>query len=184
MDARLLADGAVGVASEPTEDGAYVVTVHFGGDRSRVLGKGEAHAYAQEIIRAAAQADYDAAMINQLRDLGFDTASAVEAYTTIAATRRPLNTEATAPLRLTPGVSATAGVGFMDVHFGQRFIGQWMPAEARSHATNVLDILAATELDEAYRRHLTDDVGISAARATEIVERLGADDGQPEEPTQ
>lgn len=148
------------VQSEPLADGTYVTAVHYGADRSRILDRQTAMAYVVDIFTAAVRAEHDAAVIRQLLGLGLDLETAARAIAE------------TVPFRLVPGVSAKTGNGFLHVHLNGVNIGQWDPHDARDHAVNVLTVLAAVDLDAAYRRYLIGTVGIDAARAGNVIADL------------
>lgn len=160
------------VQSEPLADGTYVTAVHYGADRSRILDRQTAMAYVADIFTAAVRAEHDAAVIRQLLGLGLDLETAAQAIADLRADRPALDDTVTVPFRLVLGVSAKTGNGFLHVHLNGVKIGQWDPRDARDHAVNVLTVLAAVDLDAAYRRYLIGTVGIDAARAGNVIADL------------
>lgn len=162
------------VQSDLLPDGTYVTAIHYNDDQSRVLDRQTGMAYVAEIFTAAVHAEHDAAVLRQLTSIGVERATAGQAVVDLRADRPPLNDAATAPLRLAPGVSHRTGAGFLAVFIGDRQVGQWDPADARDHATNVLTVLTAADLDATYRRYLTSVIGIDTDRAQHIVGQLAA----------
>lgn len=171
---------AIWVQSDLAPDGStYVTAIHYDADQSRILTPETAYAYVNEVFRASVMAEHDAAVIRQLRATGVDLEAAAQAVATMREDRPPLNDAATAPLRLVPGVSLRTGAGFLALHVGDRQIGQWDPDDARDHATNVLAVQTACDLDAAYRRFLIGSAGIEPDRALAVVGGL-AEFMQPE----
>ncbi|WP_068924990.1 hypothetical protein [Planobispora rosea] len=168
------APGAIWVASDLAPDGTYVTAIHYSGDRSRILDRAAALAYAAEIHRAAVCAEHDAAIIRQLTSLGLPMEAGGHTVRALRADRPPLDDAATAPLRLVPGVSARTGAGFLDLYVDGKQVGQWDPVDARGHASYILDALAAADLDAAYHRYLISDHGLDADSAKAIIGGLAA----------
>lgn len=164
---------AIWVQSDVLPDGTYVTAIHYDDDQSRILDRAAGLAYVAEVFTAAVHAEHDAAVVRQLTGLGLDLESAARAIAELRADRPPLADAVTAPLRLVPGVSAKTGNGFLHIHLGEVRVGQWDPDDARDHATNVLSVLAAADLDAAYCRYLVGTVGIGLPRAQAVVGDLG-----------
>jgi len=160
------------VQSDPLPNGTYVTAVHYNDDTARILDRAAGLAYAAEVVAAATRAEHDAAVLRQLVAAGVDLQAAGHTIADLRADRPPLNDGATAPLRLTPGIAAN-GHGFLAVHIGGQQVGQWSPADARDHASAALTVLAAADLDEAYRRHLIGPLGMDEARARDVITDLG-----------
>ncbi|MEU8279537.1 hypothetical protein ACFYOK_29525 [Microbispora bryophytorum] len=161
--------GSIWVQSDLLPDGTYVAAVHYDDDRSRVLGRDAALRYAATVHDAATRAEHDAAVVAQMAKLGLPHATAAQALWDLRNDRPPLDDAAIAPLRLKPCVSAQRGVGYLEVQIGARLVGQWDPDDARDHAANVLTVLAAVDLDAAYRRYLMTTVELDAALAQDAV---------------
>lgn len=160
------------VQSDRLPDGTYVAAIHYDADRSRVITPAEALRYVVTVHEAATRAEHDAAVVAQLTSFGLDLRTVGQALAELRDARRPLDDAATAPLRLTPGVSADRGVGFLDIHIDDRHVGQWDPADARGHASDVLAVLAAVDLDTAYRGYLTDTIDLDRPQAENVVGAL------------
>ncbi|MEU8040913.1 hypothetical protein [Streptosporangium sp. NPDC049078] len=160
------------VQSDPLPNGTYAAAIHYNDDTARILDRPAGLAYAAEVVAAATYAEHDAAVLRQLVAAGVDLHAAGHTISALRVDRPPLNDGATAPLRLIPGI-ATSGRGFLRVDIAGEQVGQWSPADARDHASNVLTVLAATTLDAAYRRHLIGPLGLDEARARIVVGDLG-----------
>lgn len=166
-------DAAVWVESAVTLDGTYVVEVHSSGDWSTILDRDRALAYAATAHDAAARAEYDAAVVAQLTSIGVEMEHAAGLLTDLRNDRPELDDKTTAPLRFVPGVSP-ALKPFVHVYLHETEpMAQWSPAALRSHARNVLDVLATVDLDAAYRRALVSLVGLDDGRARAVVATLG-----------
>ncbi|MEO3860927.1 hypothetical protein [Acrocarpospora sp. B8E8] len=164
---------AIWVQSDLSADGTtYVTAIHYDQDKSRILDAKTAYAYVAEIFRASVHAEHDAAVIRQLRATGMPVELAARAVADLRADRPPLDDAATAPLRLVPGVSQKTGNGFLATYVGNRQVGQWDPDDARDHATGVLSVMAAADLDSAYRRYLVGPVGLAPGEALAAVSGL------------
>lgn len=164
---------AIWVQSDLAPDGTtYVTAIHYDDDKSRILTPETAYAYVAEMFRAAVIAEHDAAVIRQLRAMDIKLEDAAGIVAELREDRPPLNDATTAPLRLVPGVSLKTGDGFLAVHLGDRQIGRWEPADARDHATNVLSVQTAADLDGAYRRYLVGSAGIEPDRALAVINDL------------
>lgn len=161
------------VQSDLLPDGTYVAAIHHDDDSSRVLDRQTGLAYAAEIFTAATYSEYDAAVIRQLTAAGVSLQAAARTIGDLRADRPPLDYAVTAPLRLVPGVAAKTGRGFLRVVINGQQVGQWTPDDARDHASNVLTVLAAVDLDAAYRRHLIGPLGLEVARAENVITDLG-----------
>lgn len=163
---------AIWVKSDLLPDGTYVTAIHYSGDRSRILDRKTGLAYVSAIFAAAVQAEHDAAIIRQHIASGLSLKVAARTIADLRADRPPIDDAATAPLRLTPGVAARTKDAFLAIHVDGQQVGQWDPDDARNHATNVLQVLAAADLDAAYRRYLIGSIGLDVARAENIVTDL------------
>lgn len=161
--------GTIWVQSDLLPDGTYVTAIHYDSDQSRVLDHETGLHYAATIHAAATRAQHDAAVIRQLTSMGLALDVAAREIARLRADRPPLDDAATAPLRLVPGVSGRTGRAFLSIKVNGQQVGQWDPDDARDHAANVLTVLAAADLDAAYRRYLIGTIGIDAARAANVV---------------
>ncbi|WP_067171155.1 hypothetical protein [Microtetraspora niveoalba] len=165
---------AIWVQSDLLPDGTYVVAIHYDDDQSRVLNHEAALRYAAAVHAAATRAEHDAAVVAQLVKIGLPKAIVAQALHDLRNDRPPHTATITAPLQLEPCVSAHRGVGYLEVYVAGRLVGQWDPDDARDHAANVLAVLAAVDLDAAYRRYLIGTVGLDRARAEAAVGGLAA----------
>lgn len=168
---------AVWVRTDPTPDGVYRVTIEADEDTARILTPDEAYAYAAGVLAAAARAEYDAAIVAQLTALLTDKhTSAAQARHNAAATmleirqqRPPLDTSATTPITLTPGVSHKTGEPFLAIDVHGETVGQWTIPDARSHALHVLESIEVADLDAGYRRALRSLIGLTDGVAQNVI---------------
>ncbi|MFG1873369.1 hypothetical protein ACGFIV_00850 [Sphaerisporangium sp. NPDC049003] len=161
--------GAVWIQSDLLPGGTYVATLHADDDNSRVLDRDTALRYAAAVHQAATQAEHDAAVVAQLRASGLSREEAALTLVDLRADRAPLDPQVTAPLVFKPCVSANRGVGYLELSVGDRPLGQWDADAAHAHAGHVMAVVAAVDLDAAYRRFLIGTVGLDATHAEDIV---------------
>jgi hypothetical protein len=164
---------AIWVVSDVAPDGTYVCTVQAGDDLAVVLDRQRAIAYTVALYTAVGYAEYDAAVLKQLTTLGVGERMAARCVADLRADRAPVDDAATAPLRFVPLVTAAKREPSLFVEVNGRRISQWTPADGRQHAGHVLDIVAAVDLDAAYRRFLRGPVRLDDDRARAVVESLG-----------
>jgi len=162
---------AIWVVSDVAPDGTYVVTVQAGPDHAVTLTRAEAIAYATAVFEAAVRAEHDAAVLAQLTATGM---TAELAATVVIGLRedRPMLDDLGDPLTFEPIVTAARREPALLVSRGGVRIAQWTPADARDHAGNVLSVLAAADLDGAYRRLLVGSIGLDDDRACALVGQL------------
>lgn len=163
----------VWVKTEPSVDGTtYTVTIEASPDVAVVLDHDRAARYAWGVLDAAHRADYDAAVLRQMRDkLGVDLRTIAQLVTDMRADRPPLDDAGTYPLRLEPGVAADGGHGFLRLSIGddREPVGQWTTEDARQHALHVMESVKVADLDAGYRRALVGIVGVSDSTAQQAV---------------
>ncbi|WP_042400069.1 hypothetical protein [Streptacidiphilus carbonis] len=167
-------DAVISIVSDLAPDGrTYVATIHLDGDTARTLNRDQGIAWASTVLTAAAQAEHDALVIRQLAGkvgMALDLACVGD----LRADRPPLDDAATAPLRLEPGVNAKMEP-FLALYINGEQMGQWTCQDAREHATGILEVMAAVDLDAAYYRFLTGSVKVDPPEARGIVGLLAED---------
>jgi hypothetical protein len=166
-----LSDEAIWVRTDPTPDGVYRVTMTWGDDRALVLDREAAAAHAGEVLAAVAEAEYDAAVVRQLTTLTGDQENALMVVRGLRKDRA--SAAPTTGLGLVPGVSAFTRRAYLKILMDGKPIGQWDPADARQHATFVLEAVRVAELDSAYLRMLRGVVGLDDQTARGTVGGLG-----------
>jgi len=170
------ADGhpdSVWVSSDRTVDDYYVATVHPSSDVSIPLTAHQAVAYAITVLRAVADAEYDAAVLAQITTAtGGDQHAAAATVMQLREARPPRDTAPTAPLVFTPIVSKANGHPFVLVHLHGQALTQWTPEDARGHAQHVLDVAIVADHDAAYLHYLTSVVALEPERARVAVDAL------------
>ncbi len=160
------------VASEPDADGRFGLTITLSGEPVRSLDSESAHAYVGELMYALACAEYDAAVLAQLTEVpGLHRALVGRTIRELRQRRRPILAAATAPLVLTPIVSASDRVPRMQVTCGD--VGwQWEMSDVRQHVLHVLEVSVGVELDGLYLSDLQTDIGLDERRARGFVSLL------------
>lgn len=168
-------DQGVMVRTDVAADGTYVVNIEFGPDHALPVDPQRAYRYAATVMAAAARAEYDAAVIAQLtHKLELPREEAAKVVAEMRDDRPPLDTDATAPLALEPGVSAFTGSGFLAVVIAGKHVGQWTPGDARHHAQGVLEAVEVADLDATYHRYLAGSIGIDSDRARAVIDDLAS----------
>lgn len=167
------ASTVVTVLSDLASDGrTYITAVQLDADTVRRLDRDQAYAWARTALAAATRAEHDSLFMAQMtQDLGAPLETAGFHLAALRKERPPLDDAATAPLRLGPGVNRD-GVPFIAVFIKGTQVGQWTCADVRSHATAVLEVAEAVDLDAAYYRYLTGFVGLDSATARHTVAHL------------
>lgn len=142
--------------------------------------------YAQVVIAAAARAEYEQMVMQQLTArMGIDDKVMV-AHVLLDLREQvgPIpNAASTAPLTFTPIFGHNTRQGMVQVEYAGIPFSQWTPADAFGHAHAVLKLVAVADLDRAYTRYLVDKVGLDLATASTAVHFLGATEA-PEAPAQ
>jgi hypothetical protein len=170
-------DLVVSLRSHPDADGVYRVQMELGPDDVIRLDEHNGLAWATYVVRMLVEAEYDAAVIAQMRATGLDLDHAAALVTGMRQVRRGVRADAgldspIPDLTLVPGVSHRTRGPFLWLYRRGAPYGQWDPADAREHAAGVLEIIEAALLDEIYRRTLTDVAGFDAALAERVVHGL------------
>lgn len=166
----------VWIRTEPTpDDSGYMVTLSVGEDSIVHLTPERAFAHARVLLEHVARAEYDAAIVRQMRKvMGKDP----DTMKTIAllirdvrSDRPPLDDEATSPVRFEPGVNQSHK-GFIAVFQGDEQLGTWGIKAAKAHAQALIESVENANLDAAYVRALVGIVGIDRQRALNVVHDL------------
>lgn len=174
-----MSDRSIYIKTDPTTDGyriTYRVTLELSEDDVHILSREQAYAHAGHVLAAAQRAEYDAAIIRQLRPTLTEKGrkpdealrDAAMILNDIRQERPPLPDPPT-PLCLKPGVSQRTGNGFLAVHVGEEAVGQWEVEDARQHALVVLECIEAADLDGGYLKTLTGTLGIPHGTAENMV---------------
>lgn len=162
---------AVWVESDRTPTGAYRATIHPTPDVSIPLDRRRALGYARAVITACEYADYDAAVIAQMRAAGLGLVDAAGYVAALREMRRPVPDGDTAPLTYVPIVSQYDWRPYVHVYLHDAPLTQWTPDEARGHAMHVLSAAVAAHLDQRYYWHLT-RTGATPEQAAALVHDL------------
>ncbi len=160
----------------------YAVEVQIGEDIAVHLPQGKVQDYARRAIQVAAWADYDAAVVKQMRDIAIADHTQQEVTEIVSAAvvylRKQRANSGTVRLlanprfALTPGVSAFTGKGFITLYLDGQTIGQWDPDDVRSHAMGVLDAGLVADLDGTYKAWLLKEIKLDEATAGRVVGTL------------
>ena len=170
-----MSDGEIWIKTEPTVFGeTYVVSVQFGEDRAVTLTPTRALEYASTVLAHAQRAEYDAAVLKQLRTKGIgDDQAIMSMIVDMRKDRPPVDGEPTAPMQLSEGVNAEAKP-FLAIHLDGSKWGQFEVRQAREHALGVLEAVEAADLDAGYYRILTGAVGLEEGVARAVVNDLAS----------
>ena len=158
------------VRTEPTPDGtAYMVVIETADDHAFTLDRTDALEYAASVTAIAARAEYEAAVVAQLRAADTPHEGIAEIVWGLRARRTPI--------AFPTGIEFAAGVNadadpFIRVDVDGTAPGQIAPAAARGHAQAVLDALEVAQLDADYLEHLVVAVGVDEPTARHVVEDL------------
>lgn len=150
----------VWIKSEPDNDGRYHLYLELGPDDVVPLDQEAAYRWAREVLSAAAQAEYDAAVMRQLKWTGAEPQDAANAVVFLRERRgNTVPISAVPDLALVPGVSAFSGKGFLRLERRGKSVGQWDIADAKTHALAVIEAYEVTILDSAYLTFATKEIG-------------------------
>jgi hypothetical protein len=158
--------------------GAYTAVVEFGDDYARSLLPHEIDAYTNAIFTAVAYAEYDAAVVNQLRSIGngqdgIDPKYVAGALREFRESRPPIDQQALRPMVVHPAVGANSGRPFLEARIrGTQYKWQWDTRKALDHVEHVRDAVVVADLDAAYRRYLIGVIGLDAPTAEAAVGAL------------
>ena len=165
-------EGMVWIKTEPSLDGStYVVTVEVSEDRAILLTPETSPRYALTILQAIARAEYDAAVFKQLGAIIPDQRAVAELIVDLRKDRPDIDTSATKPLEIEPGVNSK-GKPFLSVLIDGEKVGQWTMADARKHALVAMEAVVVADLDSGYYRALNGLVGLDEGRARNVVDDL------------
>ena len=164
------------IRTEPVspESKAYMVTLETSPDHIRRLSPSNARSYAEAVLRAAAEAQHDAQVFLQVKEMTDSTEEAASMIVHLRQQRPPYNDKATRPLKFLPGVSEE-GKPFLtvtDTSTQEIQVNQMDVSNARQHALVVLEAVRFAELDTGYCRQLTNHVDIPIASAQGAVDDL------------
>lgn len=163
--------GSFWIRTEPTIDGsAFVVTLSISEDYAVTLTPARANAYAGTLLAAAADAEYDAAILAQMTGklaLTDETAGQL-----IVDLRKERTSRIAAGLTFVPGVSQRERHPFIRIEKDGEGLGQLEVPAARRHALHVLEAVPVADLDAAYLKILRGMVGLDEPRAREVVQDI------------
>lgn len=166
-------DTGVWVTSDQNPDGTgYHTVLHVGDDYSRHLDTPAAHLHVRKVMEACAGAEFIAAAAAQLiTDLEVDD---MDAYRTVSDLREYYGkfSYAASGLTLAPGLWG-GGQPFLHVVGPEGKWWRWRCSDAKLHALGVLETLAASGWDTAYRRYLTEKGMLDTHGAAVLVDGLG-----------
>lgn len=161
---------AIWVISDRTHDDHYLPVIQVGPDTAIPLTEERGVTYVRAVYAAAAQAEYDAAIIAQFTKIGIPVTAAAEAVADLRADRPQVHTGTR--LAFTPIVKSRDRRPAVHVLLdGQRFC-EWEPANARLHGGHVLDALAVVPLDAALLAFCVGPLGMPVDAARAIVADL------------
>lgn len=128
--------------------------------------------YAQEVLRAAHRAAYDASIARQLMSIGnMEQRAVVELIADMRQDRPPLDESATRPLSFYPSFNQKMDP-FLKLSVDGVEVGQWDFSDAVDHATTMLALVSVAELDTGYFQGLQRLVGVPREVAGNMVHDL------------
>lgn len=158
--------------SDLQPDGVYMVTISFSDDDAFTLNDDQAFLYASAIIEIANIAEYEAAILAQLKKATkMKETEAAEFIAKYFRPKRSIPVTGT-PVSLVPGISRQTKKAFLIIRYGNKDIGQWDYADAMDHAHAVLDIIFVARLDNIYHHVMKTQVGVDDGRARVIIADL------------
>lgn len=168
-------EDSIWIRTEPSVDGStFMVTVEFGQDRSITLDEQGAFQYAKAILTAVQYAEYDAAVLKQMRELmpGADEQTVMQLVVDMRNERPEPDFTGYEPFALVPGVSIYSGKGFLTVMLDGKRAGQWDIPAAREHAMMAIEALIVADLDNTYLKILKGIVGLEDEKSRQVVAQL------------
>jgi hypothetical protein len=164
--------GTVWITTEiGPDEKTYSVVLNWE-DTSTTISFDRAVKYAQEVLRAAHRAAYDAAVVRELTAVdGIEQQAVAELIADMRQDRPPLNEEASRPLSFVPGVNKELNP-FLRLSIDGKEVGQWDYKDAVEHAVTMLGLVAVAELDTLYFQGLQRLVGLPPEVAANMVSDL------------
>lgn len=170
---------SVWVKSDVSPTGAYIVTIEYTSDHVRSLTPIEVEQYAQAWTMAMHYAEYDAAVLNQLRTKlqpGPDSDRNIAGVLlSMRKNRVMFDHKALKPLIVRPCISERTGEPFLAVRIaGTQVKWRWDPIDVINHVQYVHETIVVADLDAAYRRFLIAHVGLDDDTARSVVADLAS----------
>lgn len=165
----------VWVQSGVSAIGTYTCEITYTDDTApRVLSPGEVGPYADTLTLAVVQAEYQAAIIAQLRSVrGLTARDAWDVTLALRESTPQIDQKPITPLLVRASVGMKSGLPYLSIRLaGTRTRWRWDPASALEHAGYVRETVLVADLDAAYRRHLVGHVGLDDATARAMVRAL------------
>lgn len=169
------------VLVDADDSGDYCLLLELDDDTVTALSVPEAREWVATMMAAQAAAEYDAAVIKQLKAVGMDSAPIAQVLLELRALRPQLGLNRL-DVELVPGVNRNVESFVHIMHKGE-VIGQWDGEQIHCHVLGVLDAIAVLPLDGGYLRVLRDVVELDDHRARFIVAELGDHRDQRADPT-
>lgn len=154
--------------SDIQADGLYMVTISFSDDDVFTLTDDQAFLYATAILEIANIAEYEAAILSQLKATSMTERQAAEFIATEFRPLRSIPVTGT-PVKLIPGISNRTKKAFLIIQYKGKDVGQWDFEDALDHARAVLDVIFVARLDNIYHHILTSKIEVGDEMARAIV---------------
>lgn len=151
------------------KDGSYFVELQANQETPVRLTRPKALEWAADCARAAQEAAYDAALIQQLRALKLEEEAIMRTVFELRRQRKPYKTP---PFELRPSVSLFTAKPFIEVLHNGRGLATWEYSYALHMATEILELLAAAQLDAQYRKFMIKTMGIEPGAADAAISDL------------
>lgn len=162
-------ESTIWIQTEPSLDGStYTVTLSLSEDYAVVLTPARARAYAEALLGAAGEAEYDHAILGQLTS-GMDMPLEVAAQL-VSDIREGRKPRIAAGLEFVPGVGMSSEEAFVEIQRmeGASLLQLSVPA-SRRHALQVLEAVPAADLDARYYKVLRSTAGVDEQVARKVV---------------
>jgi hypothetical protein len=156
--------GYIWIRTTPGPGTTFRVTLEINDDIAADLGHGLALVHARSVMAAVAHAEYDAAVVAQMRDIGMPDHAVSGIVQELRSRRRGLSWPT--PLSLVPLVASRTGLPMLHAVIRGNVVGTWDVADAREHVLACLECVEVAELDSAFLESLMKfDVDEPRARA-------------------
>jgi len=156
--------GCIWLRTTPGPGTTFRVTLEISDDIAADLGRGLALVHARSVMAAVAHAEYDAAVVAEMRNIGMPDHSVAGIVQELRSRRRGLSWPT--PLSLVPLVASRTGLPMLHAVIRGNVVGTWDVADAREHVLACLECVEVAELDSAFLESLMKlDVDEPRARA-------------------
>lgn len=165
-----LGEYTVRSSADPLSDG-YYAAIDFDQDTTILLDAETTPSVANAMIQVVTYAEYDVAVLKQLRSQVSDENTAIQAVVDLRGMRPKPDLSALAPYSFTPGVNQETKP-FVTVYKNEEAVAQIDLDALRGMAIDLMDAVHAAQLDQIYHTYLTETIGVSSDAATGVIGTL------------